>query len=68
MDPCNIAVAKKNYEKKFKQKTSPSKGYIAIQMKTAEEKDASKSLSDGSTSASGASSQPTEYAESKLNP
>jgi len=58
---------KKEYEKKFKAKTAASKGYIAISMKTEEEKEVSKAMSDNSGSTSAASSQPTQYAESKLD-
>ena len=52
----NIEACKKLYQKKFNEKTSARKGYIAIALKTAEEKEATKSLSIDESSASTAPS------------
>ena len=68
MDYCDIESAKKKYVKTVKQKTGKSKGYIAIKMKTAEEKEATKNLAAGSSSAAKDSSKANDYAESKLEP
>ena len=57
----DIATAKKNYIKTFKQKSGKSKGYMPIRMKTVEEIEEAKALNEEP-------SETTEYAESKLHP
>jgi predicted DNA-binding WGR domain protein len=61
----SVEVLKKTYEKKFREKSNPRKGYLPISVKTAEDKERARQIDTSSTEASQGS---TKYAESRLDP